>query len=193
MERKKGLVLIILLMLLVFPTIAALQIHRVLANLPSVDAPVPWTSGTHTILNITVRHDTTSLPLSDHYVDQVEVNIDGTPHIMNLTPPQPQYFFVIQYDMGQVTGTPTVKARAHCTYHLWGGYSLSVQVPEFSSFQLLLVLATTSITIVLLRSKVHGLRKKTVKNTEGIALFPADSKTARASCQEILDGKNGSF
>jgi hypothetical protein len=167
-------------MLLIFPTIAVLQIHPVLANLPTVDAPVPWTFGNHTVLDITVRHDTTSLPYADHYVDHVEVDIDGIPHIINLTAPQQQYSFVVQYDMGQVTGTPTVEARAHCTYHGWGSFSPSVQVPEFSFLQLLSILAITSIMILLLRSKMHGLKKKIVKNTEGLALFLGDSKTIKA-------------
>jgi hypothetical protein len=179
LERKKGLVLITLLALPVFLTMAALQVRPVLALVPSVDAPVPWTSGTHTILNITVRHEI-SPPGAGHYVDYVEVDIDGTPHIIDLDPPQSDHFFVIQYDMGEVTGTPTVKARAHCTIHGLGGYSPSVQVPEFSFSQLLLILAIMSITIVLIRLKVHGLRKKTVKDTEGPALFLGDGKT-RAS------------
>lgn len=179
LEKKKGLVFTIFLMLLVFATIAALQIRPVLALVPSVDAPVPWTSGTHTILNITVRHEINP-PGAGHYVDYVEVDIDGTPHTINLEPPQPDHLFTIQYDMGEVTGTPTVKARAHCTVHGPSGYSPSVQVPEFSFSQLLLILAIISIATVLLRSKVHGLRKKTVKNTEGPPILPSDSKT-RAS------------
>jgi hypothetical protein len=193
LERKKRLVLIILLTLPVFPTIAALQVRPVLALVPSVDAPVPWTSGTHTILNITVRHDKTVPSGSSHYVDYVEVDIDGTPDIINLDPSQPEDFFVIQYDMGEMIGTPTVKARAHCTVHGLSGYSPSVQVPEFSFFQLLLILAIITIAIALLRSKVYGLKKKTFRNTEGPAIFPNDNKTTRALCQKISGDKNGSF
>jgi hypothetical protein len=192
LERKKGLVFTTFLMLLVFATIAALQVRSVLALVPSVDAPVPWTSGTHTILNITIRHDKTNPPFSDHYVDYVEVDINGTPHTINLEPPQPDDFFIIQYDMGEVTGTPTVKARAHCTYHGLSGFSPSVQVPELSFSQLLLILAIISITIVLLRSKVHGLRKKTVKNTEGPAPFLMIARQEPHGRQG-LDGKNGHF
>lgn len=193
LERKKSLVLVTLLIFPIFLTIAALQIRPVLALTPSVDVPVPWASGTHTILNITVRHDKTNPPFSDHYVDYVEVDIDGTPHTINLEPPQPDQFFIIQYDMGEVTGAPTVRARAHCTYHGLSVYSPSIQVPEFSFSQLLLILAAISIAVVLLRSKVHGLRKKTVKGTEGLAPFPRSNKTARASWQEISGGKNGPF
>jgi hypothetical protein len=54
LERKKGLVLITLLVLPIFFAIVTLQIRPVVALVPSVDAPVPWTSGTHTILNITL-------------------------------------------------------------------------------------------------------------------------------------------
>jgi hypothetical protein len=187
LERKKGLVLITLLVLPIFLTIATLQIRPVLALVPSVDAPVPWTSGTHTILNITVRHDKTVPPLPSHYVDYIEVDVDGTPDIVDLDPSQPEDFFVVQYDMGEVTGTPTVKVRAHCTVHDLSAYSPSVQVPEFSFFQLLLILAIITIAIVLLRSKVHGAKKKTFRDTE------VGNKTARASCQKISGDKNGSF
>jgi hypothetical protein len=157
-------------LILLFAVITAFEFHPVLANSPSVDAPIPWTSGTHTILNFTVHHDTTSLPSPTHYIDQVNITVDGTPHFINLTnsPQQPQFFFVVQYDMGEVTGTPMVNASAHCTVHLWGSASPSVQVPEFSLAQILLIIAIVTTAVVFLQYKGYGSKKRilrTVKNT----------------------------
>jgi hypothetical protein len=183
LERKKGSILIILMVLPMFLAGFASQIRPALALTPSVDAPLVWTSGTHTILNITVRHEIIPAEPS-HYVNFVEVDIDGTTHTINLSPPQPDHFFIVQYDMGEVAATPTVKARAHCTIHNFSAYSPSVQVPEFSFAQLLLILVTILGLVVLVRSKVHSLRKKTVKNPKGIALFLGNSKTIRTLSSE---------
>jgi len=155
---RKSLVITLILTL---TAIKVLQFRPAFANIPSVDTPVPWTSGTHTMLNITIHHDTTALPFPDHYISQVEVDVDGTPNIIPLTnsPPQPQYSFIIQYDMGVVAGTPTVQAKAYCTYHFWGSLSPSIQIPEFSMVQLLPIIAIISIAILLLRPKVSNSKK----------------------------------
>jgi hypothetical protein len=152
----------VIILLIVSVIVIAFESHPVLANLPSVDIPVPWTSGTHTMLNITIHHDTTLLPSPDHYIDQVEVDIDGSPNLINLTnsPPQPQFSFVVQYDMGEVTGTPTVQAKAHCTIHLWGNPSTPIQIPEFSLTYVLLVLVILTTTLMFFRLKAYGSKKR---------------------------------
>lgn len=160
----------VVILLMVLTITIAFESRPALATIPSLDTPIPWTSGTHTILNITIHHDTTLLPSPDHYINQVEVDIDGTPHLINLTnsPQQPQFSFIVQYDMGEVTGTPMVQARAHCTFHLWGSLSTSVQIPEFSLNQVLLVLVIIASAFAFLRYKGFGSKKKTLKTTENL-------------------------
>jgi len=123
-----------------------------------------WTSGTDTILNITVRH---SSPTSSHYVNEVEVDVDGAVHDLDLAP-QSTETFVVQYNMGELVDEPTVRARAHCTIHGWSSWSNSEKVSDSSSIPLLpilaivLVLAIVSIVVLLLRSKVYGSKKKNI-------------------------------
>lgn len=137
------------MLFLALTMIAGFQIKLALADIPTVENVEPWTSGSDTILNITVRH---ALPLTSHYVDKVEVDIDGTIHDVALTP-QSTVTFVEPYNMGEVTDTPTVQVRAHCNLHGWSGWSDPLAVPEFSTVSLLLILAIVSIAALLLRSK----------------------------------------
>ena len=163
-KRKKSLVIGLLLAL---SAIICFQINPVLADVPSVLSIEPWTSGTDTmwarahdtILNITVSH---ASPTSSHYVDKVEVDIDGNVHDVNLTP-QSTVTFVVQYNMGEVTDTPTVQARAFYTVHGWSGWSEAVVVPEFTFIHLLLILSVMSIAVLLLRSMVYSQKDKSVK------------------------------
>ncbi len=144
--------------------IAGFQIHPVLADVPSVSSLEPWTSGTGTILNITVRH---SSPTSSHYVNKVEVDVDGAVHDIDLTP-QSTVTFVAQYNLGELADEPTVRARAHCTIHGWSSWSNSDQLSDSSSIPLLPILAIVSvlaiaaIVLLLLRSKVYGSKKKNI-------------------------------
>ena len=148
-----------IMLFLALATITGFQINPVLADVPTVESIEPWTSETDTILNITVRH---ASPSSSHYVDKVEVDIDGAVHDIDLTP-QSTLTFVEQYNMGEVVDTPTVQARAHCTFHGWSGWSEPVEVPEFSSIHLLLVLAIVSFAVLLLRSKIASSKKSAGK------------------------------
>lgn len=143
---------------LIYTAITSFQIQPVLADVPSVLGIEPWTSGTDTVLNITVRH---SFPTSSHYVDKAEVETDENVIGVDLTP-QSTVTFVVQYNMGEVAGTPTVEARAHCNLHGWSSWSEPIVVPEFSTIALLLILVTISIAIIFLRKKVHSSNKKKI-------------------------------
>lgn len=148
-ENRKRPKSLIVMLILAFAVIIGFQINPVLADVPTVENIEPLTSETDTILNITVRH---ASPTGSHYVDKVEVDLDGTFHDVDLTP-QSTLTFIVQYNMSEVTGTPSVQARAHCTFHGWSGWSEPVVVPEFSTIYLLLILAFVSIAVLLLRSK----------------------------------------
>ena len=148
-KRPKSLVIMLVLALAV---LFAFHINPVLADVPTVESVEPWTSGTDTILNITVRH---GLPASGHFVWQIEVDIDGTVHIMELEP-QSTVTFVVQYNMSELVGTPTVKVRADCNLHGWSGWSEPVVVPEFSTISLLLILAIVSMAVLLRKSRAQA-------------------------------------
>jgi len=104
-------------LILLFAVISAALIGSVSADVPIVNTIKPWTrsSDSHTVLNITVTHHNY---YSGHYVDWIQVDVNGAVNTIDLSPPQPVNLpFVVQYDMGLVSGTPTVRAMAHCNLH----------------------------------------------------------------------------
>jgi len=104
-------------LILLFTVISASLIDSVSADVPIVNTIKPWTrsSDSHTVLNITVTHHNY---YSGHYVDWIQVDVNGAVNTLDLSPPQPVNLpFVVQYDMGLVSGTPMVRAMAHCNLH----------------------------------------------------------------------------
>ena len=148
-EKKVSLVL---MLFLAFASIAAFQISHVLADIPHNISIQPWTSGTRTILNITITHGG-GAPTSSHYVNTVQVNVSGVVDDITLTP-QSTVTFVVQYDMGEITGTPTVQVRADCTLHDWSGWTNPQSVPEFPLVVLFPVFAVLTVAVLLLHSKL---------------------------------------
>jgi desulfoferrodoxin (superoxide reductase-like protein) len=137
--------------------IAVLQTAPAFANVPTVTSVVAWTrqSDNHTILNITVVH---TGYFSGHYVDWVKVNISGTVQTMNLTDSSPvdqtsSSTFVVPYDMGVLSDTPTTQAQANCIVHGPSPWSPTLTIPEFSSLQLVLALVILTIATLLFKSR----------------------------------------
>ncbi len=139
--------------------IPGLNIPIVFAGVPDVLSVEGWASGTDTILNITVSHS--PFTPTTHYVNKVEVDVDGTVHDIPLTS-QSTVTFVVQYNMSEVTGTPTVQTRAFCIIDGWSSWSEPLVVPEFSWIHVLLILIVVPIAILLLRSKVYDQKDKNV-------------------------------
>ena len=137
------LVIIFVLIPIIFPA-------PVYADVPSILNVEPWISGTDTILNITVRH---SAPTSSHYIDLIQVDIDGTVNDINLDS-QSTNPFIEQYIMGELSGEPSVRVRAHCNLHGWASWSSPQIIPEFSLIYLFIVLIVVSIAIIVLKSKI---------------------------------------
>jgi len=105
------------LLILLLAVVSAFIVDSVLADVPVVNTIQPWTrpNDGHTVLNVTVTHNNY---YSGHYVDWIQVDVDGAVDTVNLSPPQPLNLpFVVQYDMGIISGTPTVRAKAHCNLH----------------------------------------------------------------------------
>ncbi len=131
-------------------------IRPVLADVPSIENIEPWTSGSDTILNITVRH---SSPTFVHIVDLVSVDVDG--NIQNVTLlSQDTVTFIVQFNMGEVLGTPTVSARARCTVHSWSSWSEPILIPEFTTVFLLFAVVSIPTIVLLLRSRVKRHSKQ---------------------------------
>lgn len=105
---------------------SVLIINTAFADVPVVNSVQPWTrtSDSHVILNITITHRNY---YAGHYVDYMQVDIDGSVNTVNLSPPQP-VTVITEYDMGIVSTNPTVRARAHCTLHGHSGWSAPVQI-----------------------------------------------------------------
>jgi hypothetical protein len=154
--------------LLVSTILMSFQTQHANALIPSIVSISYGTSGTHTILNITVNH-TPPPPLgSAHYVSIVEVDVNGTIQDLTQTTPQSTETFTVQYDIGEVSAPLAVRARAHCIVHGWGDWSTTTTVPEYSPFSLALVLMLGT-SIILIMKLLHGSpRKKRALNS---ALF----------------------
>ena len=155
------------ILFLTLAIITIFQIYPASADTPHDISIQPWNraSDNHTILNITINHDLQPIT-SLHYVDSVEVD-DGTVHVIPLTDYQSQVSgtFTVQYDMGVVTGQPTVSVRAHCTQHGWSTWTDPSLVPEFSFAQLLLVLTIIAASVLLLQRSLvkRNAASKTTK------------------------------
>jgi uncharacterized membrane protein YozB (DUF420 family)/desulfoferrodoxin (superoxide reductase-like protein) len=109
---------------------SVLVVDTAFADVPVVNSVKPWTraSDSHVVLNITVTHRNY---YSGHYVDWVQVDIDGVTDTVDLSPPQPvNQAFVVEYDMGVISANPTVRAMAHCNIHLSSGWSTSVKIGD---------------------------------------------------------------
>lgn len=79
-------------------------------------------------------------PSSNHYVDLIEVDVNGQVTQFSLQP-QNKDPFTVELDLGQLQGTPNVRARAHCNTHGWSGWSNEVPVPEFPGTALAVFMA----------------------------------------------------
>lgn len=134
---------------------AVFQVAPVFADVPAVTGVTAWTrqSDNHMILNITVVHNGY---FPGHYVNWVQVNVSGTVQTVSMTNSSPvdqtvSPTFVVPYDMGVVSDTPTVQAQANCIVHGSSSWSAVLTVPEFSSLQLVLVLVVLTIAALFFR------------------------------------------
>jgi desulfoferrodoxin (superoxide reductase-like protein) len=136
----------VLIVILSFLLVLTLHTNPILADVPHDITVEPWNSGTHTILNITITHNS---PASDHYVDLVQINISGAIHDIHLNS-QPSVTFVVEFDMGEVTDISTIKARAHCTVHGWSDWYLEGQIiPAADNTWLYVSIAVVTVVVVI--------------------------------------------
>ena len=155
MNKKKGLVIGLVLVL---STIICFNINPVSAQREIIDSIDHYYSGTDLILNITVTHQSPSASAGQYnpldFVDHIEIEIDGAfPYISVDTAAYELVHFSVQYNMGEVTGTPAVRVRA-LTLQRTGEWFGPVVVPEFSLFLLVPFFIVGSIAVLLIKSKI---------------------------------------
>ncbi|MFC1486229.1 hypothetical protein ACFLRN_00880 [Thermoproteota archaeon] len=159
MTKKKSLAFGLLLVL---STIVCFNINPVSAQTLQIDSIEHYFEGTDLILNITVTHQAPQQApgvwASLNYVERIEIDLDGdiqtigdvqTVNTANIE----LTHYSVQYNMGEITGTPSVYARAigNVNPGEWFG---PVVVPEFPLIHLVPIFVVTSIAILLIKSKI---------------------------------------
>ena len=132
-----AIVLIILVLLCVSSARPAFAIQ------PRVQSVVPYNVGNDTHLNVTVYHfpEDASIP---HYVNVIEVTVgvNTTDLTIGVQPLNPDDTFTVDYNLGPISGSPTITVKAHCIVNGWSTpFDWTGAIPEFSVPTLLAALA----------------------------------------------------
>jgi len=125
------------------------------AIVPQIWNVVPYPVDGSTYLNVTVYH---TPEIAGHYVNVIMVTMDtnSASLIIGVQNPNPDDTFFVQYDLGPISGTPTVHVEAHCTIDGWSAEWIG-SVPEYSipALMLAMVFAVSASILVLHRFKHH--------------------------------------
>ena len=158
-RNSRNLPVLYLLILALLISICGFPVE-VQANVPAILDISTVESAGKVSLDITINHLNPSIGQgysSDHYVDLVEVEIDGTSHQISVMQPPTAETFRVTYYVGNVTGFPTVRVRAHCTIHGWSEWSQPQVIPEYQNGPI----ATIVLSILcILIAKRKPLRRK---------------------------------
>jgi len=90
---------------------------HVLGDVPTVLEIKREKEGGDTILVIEVRH---GLPSSTHYIDLIEIEIDGNLEKLSDLEPQTSTQFTEKLEIN--AGAKDVRVRAHCNIHGWSSW-----------------------------------------------------------------------
>jgi len=159
MNKALGLSILVISFLL-----SAVPVKLSFAIVPEVRSVAVYSEGGDTILNITIYHYPEEI-ITPHYVDIIRITVGENAPIeysIGVQPLTSQNTFNITYNLGQVSGTPSVLVEAHCIVNGWSTSNWSGQVPEFSLATLLLML-TLSTSLILV-----GFRKVRQKSTHNL-------------------------
>jgi hypothetical protein len=104
---------------ILFTLIITLSAAPSLADVPTVVQLTSRQEGTNTILVLKIRH---ANPSQSHYVNTVEIEINGNPISLTLNPQNSQTF-EYEYNAGTLDSSANVRARAHCTLHGWSDWT----------------------------------------------------------------------
>ena len=142
-----------LLKIMLLTTISAMAISSVAVN---VRADVPQVIQIENIsqdstgmIRLTIAHIN---PTGSHYVDTVEVDLNGQVTTRQLQP-QSNNPFTIDIEAGQLQQQPNVRVRAHCNLHGWGAWSNTIQVPEFTEIGVAIFVALAASLLIIRRTR----------------------------------------
>ena len=124
-----------------------------------IDSVEYYYSGNDLILNITVTFQSDLVPAGVFnplgYVDHLDLEIDGAyPYVVVNVGSIEKIHYSVEYNMGEVTGTPSVRARYVTNTNSEGDWTEPIVVPEFSLIHLAPILMVTTIAILLIKSKI---------------------------------------
>jgi hypothetical protein len=128
------------------------------AIVPEIRNVVPYPVDSSTYLNVTVYH---TPEISTHYVNVIMVTMDTnsgslTIGVQNLNPDDT---FFVQYDLGPISGTPTVHVEAHCIVNGWSAEWIG-PVPEYSTPALMLaIMLAVSVAVLAFQRIKRRIRK----------------------------------
>jgi len=128
--RKLSLICLLILVPLIAICVSPPEVH---ANTPVILGISTVQVDGKVSLEIEINHLNPSIGgySADHYVDLIEVEVDGTPHQIQVAQPPTAETFKVTYYIGELTGYPTIRVRAHCTIHGWSEWSQPQVIPEY--------------------------------------------------------------
>jgi desulfoferrodoxin (superoxide reductase-like protein) len=159
MERAGSKFLILSVFLILVAILLLNHAGTAVANVPTVLQIVNISrvadEGSDGKIRLEITHQG---PGPNHYVDMVEVQVNGATQQFSLQP-QTTDPFTVEPSLGMLQGTPEVKARAHCNIHGWSDWSQTIAVPEFPTVAV--VTSTLLVTMLVSRagSNVGRTRK----------------------------------
>lgn len=118
------------------------------ANVPNVLQIEDISEGSTGKIKLQIKHLN---PGAGHYIDIVEVDVNGQVKKFDLQP-QSADPFTVELNLGQIEGRPNIKARAHCSVHGWSDWFGPVQIPEFAEVGMTVFLALAA-SFLLIRAK----------------------------------------
>lgn len=127
MNAKRSMSIYAPVLLLVFSSSVAL----VYPNVPTMLQISVLKMGNDTLIVLSIDH---SDPSSTHYVDAVDIEVNGELRDIVDLQPQVTTLFNYTYDWGVIDVVQSVRARAHCNLHGWSGWtSLETEPPQPSA------------------------------------------------------------
>jgi len=173
-SRKVSLISLLILILLVAICVLSPEVY---ANTPIIlDISTVEADG-KVSLEIEINHLNPSIGgySADHYVNLIEVEVDGTPHQIQVAQPPTAETFKATYYIGELTGYPTIRVRAHCTIHGWSEWSQPQVIPEYPNGPIAAIIL--SILFILIAKR---------KPLERKGLTDDERSFGRIDCDEAL-------
>ena len=158
MEKAGSKFLIACVSLILVAILFVSHAGTAVANVPNVLQIVNISQGSDGKISLEITHQG---PSPNHYVDMVEVQVNGATQQFTLQP-QTTDPFTVELDLGALQGTPEVQARAHCNIHGWSDWSQTIAVPEFPT----VVMVASTLLVAMLAFRAGNTVGRTRKRAE---------------------------